>query len=495
MGIVIPNMPNHANDTVDVALIGAGIMSATLGTLLRKLDPTLTIAIFERLDSAAAESSDAWNNAGTGHAGFCELNYTPERADGSIDVSKALRIAEQFELSRQLWASLVEEGDLADPSAFVRTVPHLSFVWGEDDVRFLEARHRELVRSPLFERMELARDPDRIAEWMPLVMEGERRTVPLAATRMACGTDVNFGALTRALIDALAQKPGVSVHLGHEVGEIRRDGPWQLEVRDVKTGAERVVNARFVFIGAGGYSLKLLERSGIPECAGYGAFPVSGQWLRCTNRKVVERHHAKVYGKAEVGAPPMSVPHLDSRWIDGRKELLFGPYAGFTTRFLKEGSWLDLLGSIGIDNVLPVMRAGLEHFELTQYLVGQAMLTVEERIGLLRRYCPMAREDDWEVQVAGLRVQIIKADGRGRGELKFGTEVVTSEDGSIAALLGASPGASTAVAIMLELLARCFPERWRSPEWQARCRQLLPSFGRSLHEDPALCRAVRARWQ
>lgn len=278
-------------------------------------------------------------------------------------------------------------------------------------------------------------------------MEGERRTNRLAATRVASGTDVNFGALTRALVDSLAKKPGVSVHLGHEICALRRDGDaWSLDVRNVKTGATRTVRARFVFIGAGGYSLKLLEQSGIPECAGYGAFPVSGQWLRCTNRNVIERHHAKVYGKAEVGAPPMSVPHLDSRWIDGEKQLLFGPYAGFTTRFLKQGSWLDLLGSIGVSNLLPVMSAGVENLELTQYLVGQAMLTEEERLMLLRRYYPTAREDDWEVQVAGLRVQIIKADARGRGELKFGTEIVTSADGSIAALLGASPGASTAVA-------------------------------------------------
>ncbi len=489
-------MTNQDDDSsVDVALIGAGIMSATLGTLLRKLDPGLTVGIFERLDSAAAESSDAWNNAGTGHAGFCELNYTPRASDGSVDVSKALRIAEQFELSRQLWASLVEEGDLGDPRAFVRTVPHYSFVWGDDDVRFLEQRHRALLRSPLFEGMELTRDPTRIAEWLPLVMEGERRTDALAATRMACGTDVNFGALTRALIDSLAKQPGVSVDFGQEVSGIRRDGPWRLEIRDLASGQTRVVRARFVFIGAGGYSLKLLEQSGIPECAGYGAFPVSGQWLRCTNRALIERHHAKVYGKAEVGAPPMSVPHLDSRWIDGDKQLLFGPYAGITTRFLKHGSFFDLLGSIGIANVLPVMSAGVENADLTQYLVGQAMLSTDERLAILRKYCPTAREEDWEVQVAGLRVQIIKADARGRGELKFGTEVVTSADGSIAALLGASPGASTAVAIMLELLERCFPERFASAEWQARCRRLLPSFGRSLHDDAALCRSVRARWE
>jgi malate dehydrogenase (quinone) len=470
---------------VDVVLIGAGIMSATLGALLRKLDPSLIIEVFERLDHAAAESSDAWNNAGTGHSGFCELNYTPAKPDGTVDVSKALRIAEQYELSRQFWASLVESGEI--PDNFLRTVPHMSFVWGEDDVRYLEERHRQLVRSPLFADLELTTDPARIAEWMPLVMEGEPREGPLAATRMACGTDVNFGALARSLITPL------EVHLAHEVCDLRRDGDrWVIEVNNMKTGVAREVRAKFVFIGAGGYSLKLLERSGIPEAEGYGAFPVSGQWLRCTSREVIERHHAKVYGKAEVGAPPMSVPHLDSRWIDGEKQLLFGPYAGFTTRFLKHGSWLDLLGSIGIGNVLPVMRAGVENAELTDYLVGQAMLSVEERLGILRKYCPLAREDDWEVQIAGLRVQIIKADKHGRGELRFGTEVVTSADGSIAALLGASPGASTAVAIMLEVVARCFPDRW--PAWQARCSELIPSHGRSLHEDAALCRAIRARW-
>jgi malate dehydrogenase (quinone) len=482
------------DETVDVALIGAGIMSATLGALLQQLEPGLSMALFERLDSAAAESSDAWNNAGTGHAGFCELNYTPQAPDGSVDVSKAVKIAEQYELSRQLWASLVERGFLEDARSFVRTVPHLSFVWGDDDVAYLGERHRQLVRSPLFEGMDLTVDPGRIAEWIPLVMDGEPRRVPVAATRHAGGTDVNFGALSRALLAAMERASAVQVHLGHEVVDLRRDGDWRLEVRDHATGAVRTVRARFVFIGAGGYSLKLLEMSGIPECAGYGAFPVSGQWLRCSNRSVIERHRAKVYGKAEVGAPPMSVPHLDSRWIDGEQHLLFGPYAGFTTRFLKQGSFLDLLGSIGIRNVLPVMRAGVENYELTEYLLGQAMLTEEERLSLLRKYCPTARAEDWEVQVAGLRVQIIKADARGRGELKFGTEVVTSADGSIAGLLGASPGASTAVAIMLELLERCFPERWRSAEWQARCKALIPSLGRSLHDDPALCRAVRARW-
>jgi malate dehydrogenase (quinone) len=477
-----------------VVLVGAGIMSATLATLLRKLEPSLELEIFERLGRAAAESSDAWNNAGTGHSGFCELNYTPQADDGSVDVSKAIRIAEQFERSKELWLSLIEAGELGDRGAFVRAVPHLSFVRGEADVAYLAERHRLLTGSVLFEGMEHSDDPARIARWVPLVMEG-RGEGPVAATRMPHGTDVNFGALTRALLDALARHGHAAVSLGHEVTSLRRDGDaWVIEVRELETGRERSVRARFVFIGAGGYSLTLLERTGLPEAKGWGAFPVSGQWLRCTNPEVIRRHHAKVYGKADVGAPPMSVPHLDTRWIEGQQHLLFGPYAGITTRFLKEGSWLDLLQSIGIDNVLPVMRAGLDNFDLTRYLVGQALLSDEERIELLRAWCPSAQASDWELQIAGLRVQVIQRDAHGRGVLKFGTELVTSADGSIAALLGASPGASTAVAIMLELVERCFPGRWRSAAWQQRCRALLPSLGQALHADPALCRALRAPW-
>jgi malate dehydrogenase (quinone) len=474
----------------DIVLVGAGIMSATLGALLRKLDPTLTIQIFDRLDHAAAESSDAWNNAGTGHSGFCELNYTPEGPDGRVDVTKAIHIAEQFELSKQFWCSLVKEGALPAPKTFVSSIPHMSFVWGKANVAYLHARHRELLRSPLFEGMDYTEDAAKIAAWIPLVMEGEHRKAPVAATRMAIGNDINFGALARSMISWLGTQPGVEVHLGHEVRHISHDEGWDLEVHDLKSGTTRTVRTRFIFIGAGGYSLNLLERTGIPETKGYGAFPVSGQWLRCTNRAVIERHDAKVYGKAAVGAPPMSVPHLDTRWIDGKKELLFGPYAGITTKFLKEGSYLDLLRSIGISNIVPVVRAGVDNLDLTRYLVGQALLSPEERIKLLREYYPGARSEDWELQIAGLRVQIIKDDGHGGGVLKFGTEVVTSKDGTVAALLGASPGASTAVAIMLELVERCFPERWRSA-WRARCCELLPSLGRTLHEDADLCRTVR----
>jgi malate dehydrogenase (quinone) len=461
----------------DVVLVGAGIMSATLATLLRKLDPSLRIAIFERLDRAAAESSDAWSNAGTGHAGYCELNYTPANTDGTVDCGKAVRIAAQFGLSLDLWQALVRAGDLPDLETFVRRVPHLSFVHGAADVAFLAARAKQLAASPLFADLEYSEDPARIAAWIPLVMEGRDSDPPVAATRVAHGTDVNFGALTRHMLAALVGQPGIELRLEHEVVDLRRDGDrWCIDVRDLANQDDRTVRAAFVFIGAGGYTLPLLERTRIPEAEGYGAFPVSGQWLRCTNRDVVARHHAKVYGKAALGAPPMSVPHLDTRWIQGTQELLFGPYAGFTTRFLTRGSPLDLLRSIGVRNVRAVMSAGLENFDLTRYLVGQAMLSAEDRVTLLRNYYPMASDDDWDVQVAGLRVQVIKSDGHGGGDLKFGTETVTSADGSIAALLGASPGASTAVAIMLDVLARCFPDRWSSAAWQSRLRELLPSF-------------------
>lgn len=476
----------------DVVLIGAGIMSATLGTLLRKLDPGLTLQVFERLDGAAAESSDAWNNAGTGHSAFCELNYTPEAPDGSVDVRKAIQIAEQFEQSKQFWAALVADGDLPAPEQFVRTVPHVAFVWGRENVDYLHTRYAALQTSPLFRGMELTTDPEVIASWAPLVMAGRDRTLPMAATRMGIGCDVNFGTITRELFRRLGRMPGVACNFGQEIRDFRfkEDGVWRIKVHDRDRGTDRIVRARFVFIGAGGGTLPLLEQTGIPEARGFGGFPVSGQWLRCTNPDVIARHEAKVYGKAAVGAPPMSVPHLDTRWINGERNLLFGPYAGFTTKFLKRGSYLDLFESIGIDNIVPMVSAGAKNLDLTRYLVGQALLDPEDRMRALREYLPEAEPDDWELELAGQRVQIIKKNAHRGGELQFGTEVVTSADGSIAALLGASPGASTAVAIMLDVLERCFPEQTAGP-WAPKLRALLPSYDRSMHADPALCAAIR----
>ena len=488
-----PTDQSPAKPVADVVLIGAGIMSATLGVLLKALDPTLTIAVYERLDAVAAESSDAWNNAGTGHSAFCELNYTPERADGSIDISKADKIAEQFELSKQFWAALVQEGQLPDPSAFIHTIPHMSFVWGAANVEYLRKRHAALLHSPLFQGMEFSDDPAQIATWIPLVMAGRDPAAPVAATRMAIGTDVNFGALTRSLFARLQELPGVEFHLGHEVEDFRHktDGIWRLKINDRASGQSQIVRTRFVFIGAGGGSLPLLEKSGIPEANGFGGFPVSGQWLKCRNPAVIARHEAKVYGKPAVGSPPMSMPHLDTRQINGQKELLFGPYAGFSTKFLKKGSYTDLFRSIELGNIRPLLYAGARNLGLTRYLIGQVLQSPQERTAALREYYPDANPADWQLEIAGQRVQVIKKDKKAGGVLEFGTEMVTAADGSIAALLGASPGASTAVAIMFDLVQKCFPARAATPEWQARFRALAPSFGQHLADSSALTATVR----
>lgn len=485
---------NSTETNPDIVLIGAGIMSATLGVLLKKLQPDLTIEIFERLDTVAAESTDAWNNAGTGHSAFCELNYTPERPDGSIDISKAVKIADSFEVSRQFWAYLVQQGFLSDPHSFINSIPHMSFVQGAENVDFLRKRHDAMIESPLFKGMEYSETHEQMEEWMPLVMEGRDKSEKVAATRMTLGTDVNFGALTRQLFDKLKEMEGVTLHLHHEVRKLRQesDGRWRIKVKNLSTGRKRKVRAKFVFIGAGGGALPLLLKTGIPEADGFGGFPVSGQWLICHNPAVIAQHQAKVYGLASVGSPPMSVPHLDSRVIGGEKALLFGPYAGFSTKFLKKGSLLDLPRSIKFSNIMPMIEAGLDNLKLTKYLIDQVRQSSDDRMESLRVYVPNAVKADWKLQVAGQRVQIIKEDPKEGGVLEFGTEVVSSADNSMSALLGASPGASTSVSIMLGLLQRCFKEQVNSPEWQQKLKQMIPSYGRSLAKDLVLCDEIRA---
>ncbi|MBC5772701.1 malate:quinone oxidoreductase [Pontibacter sp. KCTC 32443] len=485
---------NTFDENPDVILIGAGIMSATLGMMLKELQPDIKIEIFERLNVAAAESSDAWNNAGTGHSAFCELNYTPERPDGSVDTSKAVKIAESFEVSKQLWAYLIQQEHIKLPEYFIKSIPHISFVWGDNNVEFLRKRYEALTRCHLFKGMQYSESPMQLKEWMPLVMEGRNPNEKVAATRMEIGTDVNFGALTRCMLDELQERGNVNLHFGHEVRKLRKTstGYWRLKVKDLKTGNKRKIFSKFVFIGAGGGSLPLLLKSDIPEGNGYGGFPVSGQWLRCTNPEVIEKHKAKVYGKASVGSPPMSVPHLDTRFINGKQELLFGPYAGFSTRFLKNGSLLDLALSVRPDNLRPMISAGIKNIPLTQYLINQVRQEPEDRLQALREYFPNARNEDWELEIAGQRVQVIKKGPKGGGVLEFGTEMITAADGSLAALLGASPGASTAVSVMVELLERCFPEKVKSPEWQAKLKEMIPSYGQSLAEDAELLQQVRS---
>ncbi|GAA4497188.1 malate:quinone oxidoreductase [Gluconacetobacter tumulicola] len=482
--------PTRTESAYDVVLIGGGVMSATLGALLKFLQPDWSIGMFGRLDDVAKESSNAWNNAGTGHAALCELNYTPSRADGTIDISKAVGVNEAFQLSRQFWAYLVESGVIPSPRTFLNPIPHMSFVWGDENSDYLRRRYEALKDHPLFSGMRFSTDPAQLAQWMPLVMEGRTAGTSLAATWIASGTDVNFGALTHLLVNFLSGQPGFDLKLSHEVEDLKQDasGAWRVSVRDLTTNTTVPVAARFVFIGAGGGALPLLQKTGIPESKGVGGFPVSGQFLRCTNPDIIARHHAKVYGKASVGAPPMSVPHLDTRVIDGREGLLFGPYAGFSTKFLKQGSLWDLPKSIRMDNLGAMLAVARDNMPLTRYLVQQVLQSNETRLNALRDFVPNARAEDWELITAGQRVQVIKKDEKKGGVLQFGTEVITGANGTVAALLGASPGASTAVSIMLTVISKCFAGEL--PRWDTKLKEMIPSYGGPLADRPELCAHV-----
>lgn len=484
-------MSNRETNT-DVLLIGAGIMSATLGTILKEIAPEMKIKVFEKLDKAGEESSNEWNNAGTGHAALCELNYTSEKPDGSIDISKAIEINEQFQVSMQFWSYLVDQKLIHNPEDFIMPLPHMSMVQGESNVQFLKKRMEALTENPLFQGMEFSDHPEKLMEWIPLIMEGRSLNESIAATKIDSGTDVNFGSLTRMLFSHLQNK-NVDVKYKHSVENLKRtsDGLWELKVKNNNTGSIERHTAKFVFIGGGGGSLHLLQKSGIPEGKHIGGFPVSGIFMVCKNPDVIEQQHAKVYGKAKVGAPPMSVPHLDTRYIDNKKSLLFGPFAGFSPKFLKTGSMLDLVTSVKPNNVLTMLAAGAKEMSLTKYLIQQVLLSKEQRMEELREFIPTAKSEDWDLVVAGQRVQVIKdTETGGKGTLQFGTEVITSADGSIAALLGASPGASTAVHVMLEVLNKCFPHE--IGKWEPKIKEMIPSYGQRLMNNPDLLKKVHS---
>ncbi len=480
---------------VDVLLVGAGAMSSTLGMLLKQLDPSLSMAMIERLDDVAQESTSGWNNAGTGHAAYCELNYTPEMPDGSVNATKAYSINEAFELSLQFWSYLVEQQALPNPTYFINQTPHMSLVWGDANVTYLRKRYEILSKHHQFAEMEYSEDPAVLTEWAPLAMEGRDLSQKIAGTRIKHGADVNFASVARSMVGFLQATDNFDLMVNTSIAGMKRtdDGSWIVDTINRKEGTGATFKAKFVFLGGGGGALPLLQMTGIPESDGYGGFPVSGQWLVCKNPAVVTRHLAKVYGKASIGAPPMSVPHLDTRVIDGEQALLFGPFAGFTTKFLKKGSFLDLILSVRPNNLIPMLKVGMTSIDLIKYLITEVLQTRSSRMKALREYFPNAKDEDWSLAIAGQRVQIIKKDPKLGGKLEFGTEVVASTDGSVAALLGASPGASVATQAMLQVLNKCFGKQMASEAWQTKLKTMIPSYGQSLTNDPALLQDVRQR--
>jgi malate dehydrogenase (quinone) len=472
----------------DVVLVGAGIMSATLGALLRLVEPGWSVTLIERLDAAAAESSGPWNNAGTGHSALCELNYTPERPDGSIDITKAVSVNEEFQISRQFWAYAVENGVITDVRGFLNPVPHVSFVHGADQVGYLRRRREALVANPLFAATELIDDPDEFARRLPLMAAKRDFSTPVALNWTKDGTDVDFGSLSKQLI-GYGVRSGTAALFGHEVRDLQResDGTWTVKIRNNRTGQKSKINAKFVFVGAGGYALALLQKAGISEVKGFGGFPIGGKFLRTDNPALAAAHRAKVYGFPPPGAPQMSAPHLDLRIINGKPWLMFGPFAGWTPKSLKQGHFTDLPLSVKPNNLWSMVSVGLTQTTLVSYLIGQLLMSEADRVDALREFAPSARDSDWQTIDAGQRVQVIRPE-KGKGVLEFGTAVLNAADGSIAGLAGASPGASTAVPAMLDVIERCFGDSYRS--WLPRLKEIVPSLGTRLCEEPHLFEEV-----
>ncbi|MDO0950831.1 malate dehydrogenase (quinone) [Mammaliicoccus sciuri] len=480
------------NQPKDVILIGAGILSTTFGSFLKNIEPDWNIKLFERLEQPAIESSNEKNNAGTGHAALCELNYTVEQEDGSIDVERAKEINEQFEISKQFWSYLVKSKAIENPQEFIRPLPHISFVMGIRNVDFLKRRYDALKSLPMFEGLTYTEDHKVLAEWMPLMMQGRNSNEPLAASKIDEGTDVNFGELTRKLVKNIEKHENAQVHFRHEVVDFKQlsNSKWEVKVRNLETGKVETHVADYIFIGAGGHAIPLLQKTKIPESRHLGGFPISGAFLVCNNPKVVSEHNAKVYGKEPPGTPPMTVPHLDRRYIQGKESLLFGPFAAIGPKFLKNGSNLDLFKSINTSNVVTMLSSGVKNLSLVKYSIQQVLQHKEDRMKELRRFVPDAKDEDWDIHIAGKRVQVIKdTEEHGRGFIQFGTEVVNSEDHTVIALLGESPGASTSVSVALEVIEKNFPQYM--DKWESKIKEIIPSYGESLIEDTALLKKTR----
>ena len=418
-----PNLDDTKAEDVDALIIGGGIMGATVALMIKLLQPDWKVKLVEQHNRVGLEASNEWHNAGTGHAALCEPNYTPDSKDGkTVEIDKAVATNNKFMTSLAFWSFLVEKSILPD-ATFIQPAPHILFVHGEEKREWLKRRVEKLSKLPAFAATEYSEDYDTIQKWSGLLCNGRPRSggEVIAASRHPDGTEVNYGLLTRHLVQSFGELGG-DVQLLSTVTALRQqaDKRWLVAVHKADlTDSNQVVRARFVFAGGGGGSLSLLQMAGIPEVQGYGGMPVSGKFLVCQKLDVVEQNLNKVYGPAAVSAPPMSVPHIDFRSLYGKDVIFFGPFAGFSPMLFKvSGTPLDWLATINWHNVLPMAKMAMSNLPLVKYLIKEIFASKGAQLEALREFYPAAKPEDWTMVWAGQRIQIVNP----KGELQFGDE-------------------------------------------------------------------------
>ncbi|WP_404362730.1 malate:quinone oxidoreductase [Marinobacter sp.] len=472
---------------MNVIIIGAGIMGTTFATLAKEMAPDLDITILERLDGPGEGNSSAFWNAGTGHEANCELNYTPVDEE-VISVEKALKIHAQFNVAKQFWAHLVKKGAVKEPETFINQTRHCTIV-SESAIEELKLRFSEMSAHHFFEQMRYSEDFDEIKSWIPYVMEERPRHEKMAATLVETGTDVNFGALTEQMAEHAVRDLGVSIKYGTHVKRVHRSptGRWVIEA---DTSGEPVqYKADVLFVGAGGGAFPLLKKSHLPFRRRFAGFPVGGRFLQApVSKEEADHYRAKTYGKAKVGAPPMSVPHLDLRVVNGRHYLLFGPFASFKPRLERGRGFFDYLASIRPHDIPGLLNVALEHFPLVKYLVSETFKGEKSMFEELDSFAPgLSKRFDWKPIQAGQRVQIIKD-----GDLQMGTEILVSSDKTYGTLLGASPGASVSPEVMLRCLEQLLPAIFTKEEARKKKNEIFPEDDLDrLINDPDHYREIR----
>lgn len=470
-----------------VIVIGAGIMGTTFAVLAKELAPELDVTILERLEGPGAGNSWVFNNAGTGHEANCELNYTPVDEE-VISVEKALKIHAQFNVAKQFWAYLVNKGAIQDPKTFINQTKHCTIV-SESAIEELRLRFKEMSAHHFFEHMQYSEDFDEIERWLPYLMEGRPRHEKMAATVIETGTDVNFGALTEQMANYAVNELGVKIEYGTHVKRVHRSpaGSWLVETERMGNAVQ--YKADVLFVGAGGGAFPLLKKSHLPFRARFSGFPVGGRFLQAAiTREQADQYRAKTYGKAKVGAPPMSVPHLDLRVANGQHYLLFGPFASFKPVLEKGRGFIDYLRSMRLHDLPGLLNVALEHFPLVKYLVSETFKGESSMLAELENFAPgISRKFDWKAVEAGQRVQIIKD-----GDLQMGTEIIVSSDKTYGTLLGASPGASVSPEVMLRCLEQLLPAVVAGDEARQKLKDIFPEDSLdTLSHNPERYREIR----